>query len=212
MKKKADLEEELSLDDYLRVIIKRKKIILVVSSIFVLIAIIVVFSTPKRYRVKAIIQNGAFGYFIEERGLMRREIISAEEAEVIIKSSNFLKPVLKKIGLENIPRKSIKINPIKNTNFFDLEIYLKDKEKIYDLANEIINSYIDYARGESGKYSNIFPYLTPIEEFKIIEPPTAAECISISGGKRGIAISAVLGLMIGIIVAFFQESIANSNK
>lgn len=128
-------EEEINLRDYLKVIIKRKKLILTVLFVFIITTAILSLLVPKIYLSTSTIQNGNFG----------EPLIKKAETEEIIKSYDFLARIINglglKIGVEKL-RRLIMIGNIRDTDFFWLKVRYKAKDTSLKICQAISNLYL----------------------------------------------------------------------
>ncbi|RKY41145.1 MAG: hypothetical protein DRP85_07090 [Candidatus Makaraimicrobium thalassicum] len=202
MEKREYSDDVINLREYLEVIARRKWTVVSVFFVCVVSSAILTLSMPETYQTKAIIRNGSFEYIDEQKSILNKQIVSMAEARIIIKSPGFLSPVLKKTDLKDFSRGSIKIEPVADTSFFILTVTMSDKNKIYPFTKEIINAYFAYARKQSAKYSRAFPSLVLTKEFETIEPPLRPDRPVKPNKRLNIAVSAVLGLLLGVLAAF----------
>jgi len=128
-------EGEVELRDYLNVVIKRKKIILSIFFISIITIAVVSFLMPKVYLSTAIIQNG----FVNE------PLLTKSETEEMIKFYYFLDPIVKELKLKiNVEetRGAIKIEAIKDTDFFRFRVEYKDKDTSLKLCQLIVKAFL----------------------------------------------------------------------
>lgn len=134
-----EVEQEIDLRDYINVIRKRKKIIFTIFFTAVIITAVISFLMPKIYVVTAVIQNGN----------VNGPLIAKAEVEEIIKSQNLLLPIIKnaEIDIGNIEslRKAIKIEDIKNTDFFRFIVEYKGADTSVKICHGIVDSYLAFA-------------------------------------------------------------------
>jgi capsular polysaccharide biosynthesis protein len=131
-------EDEIDLRELINVIIKRKKLILGIFLVSVIITAVIGLLTPKTYLTKAVIQIG----------VVDRPVFAIKEAEVMIRSTIFLSPIVKELGLKTEPSElgdSIKIEGVDSTNFMNISVEYQDKAKSYKLCRLIIDSFLSEA-------------------------------------------------------------------
>jgi uncharacterized protein involved in exopolysaccharide biosynthesis len=131
-------EDEVNLHEYIDVIVKRKKLILIIFSSAVITAAIISFLMPKTYLSIATIQFGSVG----------EPLIKKSEAEESIKFYDFLYPIIKELKLETDVqklKKAIKVEGVKDTDFFQLEVEYKDRDASFKLCKEISASFLAQA-------------------------------------------------------------------
>jgi len=128
-------EKEVELRDYLNVVIKRKKIILTVFFISIIVTTIISFMMPKTYLSTAVIQDGV----IEE------PLFKKSETEQMVKFYDFLNPIVQELKIETNAEELkgfIKIESIKNTDFFELKVEYKNKDISLELCKSIANAFL----------------------------------------------------------------------
>ena len=131
-------EKELQLRDYIKVILKRKKIILIIFFVAVFAATIVSFLMPKVYETSTVIKSG----YVEE------PIIKYEKAKEMIMNSEVLSQVIAKAGIEievsDILRRNIvRIEEIKDTQSFKVTVQYSDPQKTKEIAEIIGKIYVE---------------------------------------------------------------------
>jgi len=139
MIKKDQTETGIQLRDYLEVIVKRKMVILTVFFASVLTTTLICFLSPKIYKATATIQNG----FLEE------PLIKKTEIENILKSHDFLSPIIGKLNLKIDPlqlKKAIKVIDIKDTDYFIIELEIVGKDNAMHYCEAIVNSYLNFGK------------------------------------------------------------------
>lgn len=212
-------KEELDLYECLRRIGRRRRLIIDIILLFGAFSIMVSLLRPKIYESRVIIQNGAFEYLTEKfeyltekKEIRRKSFLSWEEARAVITSSKFLIPVLERVGLD-IPseeikefvKKSIKIEPIRNTNLFEIKVKLNDKDKAYLLAEELAKYYIAYGEEIKESYKKIIPSLSIMKDFEIFEHPYKPKKSISPNIRQNILIGLFVGFIFGISLVFFLE-------
>ena len=251
------IEDEVDLRDYINVILKRKKIILVVFFVAVIATTIVSFLMPKVYEVSTTIKIGAIS----------EPLISKPEAIQMLKRQKTLNAVIKELGLDTDIlelKDMIKIEEIKDTNFFKLKIQNSDPDLAVKILNALSNPFILKGReiynkktaflneqlqelekrsklieGQIKKLNQLirtrpansdFPLLQNTltnyediygslrdricslkgtllnsQKFEVFELPVKPKYPIKPKKKEMVAISGILGLFLGVFVAFFQE-------
>lgn len=261
-------DDEIDLIDYIRIMIKRKKIILTIFLLCVITATIISFLMPKVYETSAIIEIGSIA--TPASGSMPISastlLISKDEAIQKIQAKKILNSAIQKLNLtanESMLIKMIKTEDVIKTNLIKLKIQHANPDLAVKICNAIAHSFIQQSKESQNKklsfvkeeidrlekrnkiiekemgnnnkliqsqavnsnfslmqntLSNYEAILLELNEkiyslrkelidlrqFEIWEPAVTAQNIK-PNKKLNIAISAVLGLMIGILVAFFQE-------
>ena len=128
-------EKGLELRDYIKVILKRKKIILTIFFVAVFAATIVSFLMPRLYETSIVIKNG----YVEE------PIIKYEEVKEIITSSKILSQVIARAGIEievSGLRNILRIEDIKGTRSFKVTVQYSDPQKTKEIAEIIGKIYV----------------------------------------------------------------------
>lgn len=256
--------DEINLMDYIKVIIKRKKIIVSTFIICVVAAAIVSFRMPKVYRIDCTVRIGTIG----------GSLFSVEEMREKTKNRNLLQSIIsevdRNITVESL-KKAVKIENIEGTNFLKMQMESTEPNIAVDILNKIESKLVldgnifyeknialmeeriqevhlrkenvskqirilnqkifnnkigpDYPliQNTLTNYETIYSELSAAEyslkknllsakNFKIIESP-AKSINPIKPGKRQmIAIAAVVGLMLGVFIAFFMEFWQNNTR
>ena len=139
-KKQYLAENEIHLRDYINVMIKRRKTILVVVLTSVFTAIIANFLMPKVYEVSSAIQLGSFNGFL----------IGKDDAKEIILNNNSLLSVINELNLKTgaeALKKDIKIKDINGTNLIALLIAYHGFDTAVKINDAIVKPLI--SRGQS---------------------------------------------------------------
>jgi len=164
-------ENETSLIDYLFIIKKRWKFIL----LFTLIVLILIFNIsllwPKTYESESVIQLGSIRVIqlgsISEGGERKfEEIYSPAEAKNIILSSSVLIPVInnffpdEELELSKFTKKNLEvkiiteravISDVDKTSFISIKVKTRNAEKAKEINNAIINNFLNYTKEEYEK-------------------------------------------------------------
>jgi len=133
-------EDEIDLRQYIKIILKRKKLILAVFLVSVFTAAIISLLMPKAYEITSTIQLGSID------GLL----IKNEEAKAIMTSQNLLLSVINDLKLKtNIEslKKSIKISDITGTDLLKIKITYSDIDTVKKINDAIISLLI--AQGQA---------------------------------------------------------------
>ncbi len=134
------VEDEINLRDYIKVILKRKKIILTVFFVAVITTAIASFLMPKVYEVTSTIQIGRIDELLMEK----------EKVKEILSGQNLLEPIIKELDLDIEPDKSsrnIKIEDIKNTNLLKIKVQYPDPEMVVKINKAIADSFVSRGQG-----------------------------------------------------------------
>jgi len=133
-----EYKEEIDLRDYINIIIKRKKLILIVFFVSVIVTAVVSFLMPQIYQSIAMIQNG----------VIDGPLVKKSEVEEMIKFYTFLNPITEELKLKtDIERlkKAIKVEEIKDTDFLRFKVEYRDKDASFKLCQSIVNSFLAQA-------------------------------------------------------------------
>lgn len=259
------IEDEIDLRDYIKVMLRRKKVILAVFFICVITATIISFLVPRVYESSSIIQIGKINELLMKK----------EEAREILLTQDFLKPIIKKLNLDieaDKLKKNINVENIKNTNFLKINVqypcakmaakinaaiansFISKGQAIYQRRVSLINDRLKEIEREiksteeamrkvqnliiklsksnapqeekslgiiilqttlsnyerqltllRNKKNNIEVLLAKSKDFKIVEKAITSRYPIKPKKKLNVAIASVLGLMLGVFIAFFQE-------
>ena len=122
--------DEINLMDYIKVIIKRKKIIAGIFIICVAVTAAISFQMPKVYQIDSTVRIGTIG----------GSLLSVEEITEKAKNRNLLKSIIleidKNITVENL-KKAVKIENIKGTNFLKVQMESAEPDIAIDILNKI---------------------------------------------------------------------------
>ncbi|OQB14686.1 MAG: LPS O-antigen length regulator [Candidatus Omnitrophica bacterium ADurb.Bin205] len=128
-------EDEIDLREYIKVIIKRKKLILGIFIFAILASVIYSLLLPKIYETTSIIQLGSIS----------EPLINKEEAQQIILNHSNLQSAIKELGLDiqsESLKKSIKFNVIQGTNLLSIKITSSNIDAALRLHDVIIKPLI----------------------------------------------------------------------
>ena len=234
--------DEINLMDYIKVIIKRKKLIIGIFIICVVATTIVSFRMPKVYQIDSTARIGSIG----------GSLFSVGEMIEKTKNRNLLQSVIQgidtNITVESL-KKAVKIEKVEGTNFLKVQMESVEPGIAIDILNKIesklvldgnefyeknitlINERIQelHARKENvskqikmlnqntlTNYETIYSELSAAEyslkknlllanNFKIIESPSKSMNPIKPNKRQMITISAILGLILGLFIAFIVE-------
>jgi capsular polysaccharide biosynthesis protein len=128
-------EDEIDLRELINVVIKRKKLILGIFLASVIIAAVISFLTPGIYLSTAIIQTG----------IVDTSLIGIAEAEQMMKTQDFLSPIVKELELKVEPeslKSAINLKSIKDTSLIHLEVEYQGMGTSYKLLRAIVDSFL----------------------------------------------------------------------
>jgi capsular polysaccharide biosynthesis protein len=128
-------EDEIDLRELINVVVKRKRLILGIFLASVIITAVISFLTPRTYLSTAVIQAG----------IVDTPLIEIAEAEQIIKTQDFLSPIVKelelKVELESL-KSAINVKEIKDTSLIQLEVEYQGMGTSYKLLRSIVDSFL----------------------------------------------------------------------
>lgn len=128
-------DDEIDLRDYIEVMIKRKKTILIIFLICVIITIVISFLIPKVYEATTIIKIGG----------VTQPLISKEEAVIRLKTESLLNPVIQELKL-NINthkfKKMIKIEDTRGEDLIKMKIQYTNPDLVVRICNAVADSFI----------------------------------------------------------------------
>ena len=215
--------DEIDLMDYIKVLVKRKWLILIIFLAAVIVAGIFSFYSPKIYKIDTFLEIGRIGgqaigvpmQMIEAPGQVMEKINNGVYGEYPgIKVNNPQNTSL--ITMEMLskePRKAkANLEEINNniltehTNKINLNKNILEKE--IDELQENINFLISKEQETATLYLTIINLRKEIEALqptKIVKSPTISEKPVKPRSALNIAVAGVLGIFIGIFLAFGKE-------
>ncbi len=141
-------EDEIDLRQYLKVIIKRKKIILTVLLASVFTATIISLLTPKTYEIASTVQLGSIDDLL----------IKSEEAKAIMTNQNLLLSIIDDLKLKMSVKdlqKAIKIRDIPGTSLLKIEIAYSDIDIAQKINDAIVSPLLIQGQALYQEYSAI---------------------------------------------------------
>ena len=128
-------EENIDIGEYIKVIIKRKKLILRIFLAAVVITAIVNLLMPKIYEITSTIRLGS----------VNELLIKNEDAKAIILNQNYLLSIINdlnlKIKVESL-QKDIKISDVNGTNLIKIKITYPGIDTVLKINDAIVNPFI----------------------------------------------------------------------
>lgn len=128
-------EDEINIREYINVIIKRKKLILVIFLVSVVISVIASLQMPKIYEVTSTIQLGS----------LNELLIKNENAKAIILNQNSLSSIINDLNLNISPesfQKNINITDVPDTNLLKIKITYPEVDAALKINDAIVNPLI----------------------------------------------------------------------
>lgn len=212
-------DAEIDLNDYLDVIMKKKKIMIIVFLIILFSGTLINLLTPteKYFQSTAIFENPRIEY-LQLQGpdgqIKIKEIMNLEESMVIIRSAPFLKalfngtnPKISTKEVQRIIQKDIRLSKIFGTHFFKIEVNSKDKEKAFTIVQEILRRLEPISNDALKEYiSNSKPTDHSITIFRVVDPPLMPDRITkVVPNKK---LRSILLLLVAIFFAIWSPFIA----
>ena len=205
-------DDEFSLKEWLDLIKKRAKVILAIIIIFVLVAASVTFFVLKpEYESNTTLMVGKP---VHKVAVNPDEQITYQEIQTnrllvstygeIAKSRLVLDQVIKNLKLDATSsslRNKINVSLVKNTEIIQISVTDQDPERAAIIANELAMAFSD----QIAKIMNV-------ENIKIIDKAIPSHYPVKPNRKLNIAISLILGVMVGVFVAFILEFLDTSIK
>ncbi|HOA47371.1 MAG TPA: Wzz/FepE/Etk N-terminal domain-containing protein [Candidatus Pacearchaeota archaeon] len=228
-------DDEINLIDYIKVVIKRKWLILGITLTAVLIAGIASMVSPKNYEVSTTLQIGNTTDILESTAQVAEKIKSNAYKNLLEEKLNIENlPEIKTETPQNTNFVSIIIetdNPEQAKQILDeinslvllehQEIFNKResqiKENIKEIQDELtlLETKKEYSEGIAElriKLSDLKATLNVFQPTKVIKAPIVPKNPSGSNLILNIVIAIVLGLFIGVLVAFIKEWWENAKK
>ncbi len=141
-------EDEIYLRDYLKVVIKRRKLILAIFLVSIAASVVGSLLMPKAYEITTIISLGSTD--IPQLGSRSDQfLMSKEKARAIIWSKSFLLPIIEKLNLKikaDELKKCIKINLIEDTYLIKIKLVYSTLDMAVKINNAVIDSFIAHGR------------------------------------------------------------------
>lgn len=228
-------DDEINLINYIKVVIKRKWLILGITLTAVLIAGIASMVSPKNYEVSTTLQIGNTTDILESTAQVAEKIKSNAYKNLLEEKLNIENlPEIKTETPQNTNFVSIIIetdNPEQAKQILDeinslillehQEIFNKResqiKENIKEIQDELtlLETKKEYSEGIAElriKLSDLKTTLNVFQPTKVIKAPIVPKNPSGSNLILNIVIAIVLGLFIGVLVAFIKEWWENAKK
>ena len=171
MPNQENVENDVSLSDYIRVVLKKRMLILAVFFVAVIIAAVMSFSMPDIYHATAAIMimpsKMQIAIFAAELGLdlekespkgeylSQQPIISLPTHKMLLKSNTVLERIIDKLKLTdksgnklipNILSKRLSVKEVKETNILQLETENSDPRITQEIVNNWAQEYVRYSQ------------------------------------------------------------------
>ena len=201
------MEENIDLREYFTIIKKRFWIIILTTAISVGISVIMVnLNKIQRYKAQTTLIVNVENY--ENQSMLTGYQISEGEKLAslygeIIKSRSVLQPVIEKLNLEMSPQQlagMISISQVEETHIMNLSVTDIDPDRAKDIANTI-----------PGVFTEEVKRTIKANGVEVLDESLGGYPIA-SNNSRKVAISGVLGVMIGLFIIFLIEFLDNKVK
>ena len=217
--------EEVNLNEYLEVIIKRKVTLLSFFIFFLAVGIIYAYFTPKVYEAESIISVG----------IISKPIITEEDAGEVARRDYFLNDLVKELDnrvsgeelMDMLESRMIVFKGILESRFIKIFVRHTDRQKAMDICNAVAESFVkegnkfyshdfswteDYVRtAQANRKQNetvvLFQrQLRQASDFKLFAKPKVSSFpVHYRNNNFNIAMFSLLGLVLGIFFVFLQE-------
>jgi len=158
-------EQEVTLRDYIELVKKRKKIILLVFSIGVAATAVISFVLPPVYRVTATIK---IGKIVDLSTFEKEPIESVVAASELLEGSQILSDTIKDLKLPFTLkefRKKVSVEPIRDTkDLIQIRVETNDRRQTLDIANYLANELLERHKQIKQVYENEEEMLTKYGE------------------------------------------------
>lgn len=193
-------EDEIELMDLVFILIRSWKLIIISAIPIIVLGTVFAMTRPNIYKSEATLMISS-GQIYSVNNLDNAEISKNQKLvssyTEIAKSKSIMKSVIRKLDLDMEPEeiaKLLKITPIDDTEFIKLSYTDKNAQRAALLTNEVAGQFIS-------KIKQVMSF----ENLKIVEKATVAEKPLPKKRALILAISIVLGVMVGVFIAFIRE-------
>lgn len=202
------MEETIELKEYFAIIKKRFWIIALITTIAIIVSAAISF-----FILKPVYQANTTLIVNTEKN-EETQVITGDQFNVtqklavtygeIITSRSVINPVIKNLGLEETYDelvKKINVSPVKDTQIINISVQDINPKKARDIANKIPEVFTKEAKR-----------ITKTNDIQVIDKAILPEEAVKPNKIMNIAISAVLGMMIGLFIVFLIEYLDNGLK
>jgi len=158
-------EKEVDLRDYLRIIRKRKKVILLIFIIAVISSGIISLFLPPTYRVTSILR---IGKIIDVDTLQRESVESPIAASEFLKGPGILTEIIKNFKLPYTLEKmkeKVFVEPVREAeDLVQIRVEMNDSKVALNVANYLTNKLLERHKGIKTLYENKEKLLTRYDE------------------------------------------------
>lgn len=221
-------KDEFDLKEYARVIIKRRRVVYNIILLCVLISAIFGLLLPKTYEIYAIVRIGSiFGPLIPKKEVLY-EIRSREILDTVAKAFNLNADTYdfnNRISAEEISDTDlIKIrvrysDPVLSMEICNAiaDIFVNQKNKLYDKLIASLQEEIAIVRAyrfstNSERLLSLEKDLAMAKDFTVVEKSSIPRFSFWRDLGYKIAVAAISGLMLGLLVIFMQEFLGRGQR
>lgn len=195
-----DEDDEIELMDLVFILIRSWKLIVMTALPVMALGAVFAMTRPDIYQSEATLMVSS-GQIYSVNSLDNAEISKNQKLvssyTEIAKSKSIMRSVIRKLDLDMEPEdiaKLLKVTPIEDTEFIKLSYRDKNAQRSALLTNEVAGEFIS-------KIKKVMSF----ENLKIIEKATVPEKSLPKKRALILAVSMVLGIMLGIFMAFVIE-------
>jgi len=193
-------DDEIELMDLVFILIRSWKLIVLSALPVIILGAVFAITRPDIYRAEATLMVSS-GQIYSVNNLDNAEISKNQKLvssyTEIAKSKSIMRSVIRKLDLDMEPEgiaNSLKVTPIDDTEFIKLSYTDKNAQRAALLTNEVAGEFIL-------KIKKVMSF----ENLKIVEKASVPEKSLPKKRALILAVSLVLGVMIGVFIAFMVE-------
>ena len=200
-------EKEIDLLDFIFVIIRRWKVIVLMMIPAVILGLFFAMTKPSVYQADTtlIVASGMQSVGLESIALNQKLVVTYSE---IAKSRDILTRVISKYDLEESPvslGKRISVIPIKDTELIKLTYSCNDSKLAEAITNELANEFIKKV-GQVMKVRNVSVVERAIEPLHPLPKKRGVIVLSF------IILGGILGIVITFIIEFLHKKLRKSSE
>jgi len=193
-------EDEIELMDLVFILIRRWKLIVMVAIPVIVLGLAFAMTRPSVYSAEATLMVSS-GQIYSINNLDNAEISKNQKLvssyTEIARSKSIMRSVIRKLDLDEEPEevaKLVKVTPVEDTEFIKISYKDKNSQRAALLTNEVAEEFISKIKKVMS-----FENLKIVEKAEVPEKPLPKKRALI------LAISIVLGGMLGVFIAFMME-------
>jgi len=193
-------EDEIELMDLVFILIRRWKLIVMVAIPVIVLGLAFAMTRPSVYSAEATLMVSS-GQIYSINNLDNAEISKNQKLvssyTEIARSKSIMRSVIRKLDLDEEPEevaKLVKVTPVEDTEFIKISYKDKNSQRAALLTNEVAEEFISKIKKVMS-----FENLKIVEKAEVPEKPLPKKRALI------LAISIVLGGMLGVFIAFIME-------